>query len=238
MAGSISHFLSEFERRGASRASHFDVLIPIPQYMVRSKLPAQVLTFRCEAAEIPGRQLNSSDVKIYGPIYKTPFQSLYAETTLTFIETGDMDVRFFFEEWMNLIINSETNRITYPDEYISNMEVRQYDVVSDRPDPKGSGGIAGGPDIVKDDAGRVSRVYREINLRKTLTTKFVSAFPTNINQMPTAWSDDSFHRLQVTFFYRYYTLVQHSLVKDDPIIKSSTPPPSSPDLYAGTDDVG
>jgi hypothetical protein len=32
------------------------------------------------------------------------------------------------------------------------------------------------------------------------------AYPVNINQMTTAWSDDSPHRVQVTFFYEWYSI--------------------------------
>ncbi len=225
MSGSITQFLAEFEKRGASRASHFDVLIPILGEVGRSNLPASYLMFRCEAAEFPGRQLNSSEQKIYGPIYKTPYQNLYQETTLTFLETADLDIRYFFEEWMNLIINTSTNEVSYPDTYMQNIEVRQYDVVADRPDAPGNGGIAGGPFIEKDESGKIQRVFKENNLKKVMTCKLFDAFPTNINQMTTSWSDDSYQRVQVTFFYRYYQLIPNTIMPSDPAssIQSQTP---------------
>ncbi len=211
MSGSITQFLAEFSKTGVARTSHFDVLIPTKFKVDYVKLPSSLLTFRCEVSELPGRQLLSSDIKIYGPTYKTPYQNVYAETNLTFIETADMDVRVFFERWMDLIIDSTTNRIAYPDDYVQTIEVRQYDVVSESPDAPGNGGIAGGPTIVKDEEGKTTRNYKETRLRKVLTCTLIDAFPTNINQMTTQWNDDSIHRVQVTFFYRSYTLTQHAL---------------------------
>lgn len=222
MSGSITHFLAEFQKAGVSRASHFDVLIP-GRLGGHQYVPDSFLTFRCEAAEIPGRQLNSSDIKIYGPVYKTPFQSIYQETNLTFVETANMDVRLFMEQWMDLIQDSETNKLSYPNTYMQNIEIRQYDVISSLPDAPG--GISGLPTTEKDpETGKPKKVYQEQKLRLVMTARLYDAFPTNINQMTTAWSDDSFHRLQVTFFYRYYTLIQNAALPA-PGVQSATPTP-------------
>jgi hypothetical protein len=236
MSGSITHFLAEFSKGGIAKASHFDVMIP-GSIGGKQFVPDNFLTFRCEAAEIPGRQLNSADIKIYGPIYKTPFQSIYQETTLTFIETATMDIRLFMEQWMDLIQDSETNALSYPNTYCRDIEIRQYDMVSANPDAPG--GIAGLPSIEKDEqTGKTKKVYQEQKLRRVLTAKLYDAFPTNINQMTTAWSDDSPHRLQVTFFYRYYSLVQNAALPNPPVA-SQTPTPTqvSQNTFSGDDNV-
>lgn len=213
MPGSITQFISEFDKWGASKVSHFDVFIPPMGDVIGGlAIPTELLTFRCESAELPGRQLVSNDIKIYGPIYKTPFQSLYSETTLTFIETANLDVRKFFEAWMNAIWDSNTNALQYPDTYMKDIEIRQYDVTAVNKDPGKpeslTNGIAGGPQVTTDKNGR--KVYKAStpNLKRVLTAKLYQSFPTNINQMTTAWGDDSLHRLQISFFYRYYDLFE------------------------------
>jgi hypothetical protein len=160
---------------------------------------SNLLKFRCEAGELPGRQLVTNDVKIYGPIYRTAYQSLYTELNLTFIETEDMRVRRFMEAWMNTIYESGKNILQYQSGYATEIKVTQYGV---------------GP------AGKSESTFeREIaflskeqfnqsppGLIPVLIVNMHKAYPVNINQMSTAWSDDSPHRVQVSFFYEWYSM--------------------------------
>lgn len=179
MSGSIADFLGNLMKGGVSKTSHFDVLIPAANPDL-----GRDMSFRCEAAEIPGRQIATTDNKIYGPVYKTPFQSVYAESSLRFVETANFDIRVFFETWMDTIWDSSTNQMSYPEKWMREIQIIQYDVTPS--EAQGS------------------------NLKKVLTCKLRDAFPINVNQMPTDWTDDSFHRVMVTFAYRSYKLLHHS----------------------------
>jgi hypothetical protein len=174
MPGNISQFLADINKRGIAKSSHFDVKFWINVALV-SSIPD--LTSRCESAELPGRQIATTDNKIYGPIYKTPYQTIYAEMTMTFIDTADMSIRLFFEEWMNSIYNPKYNQMQYLDTFMADAEVTQYDLDGDTD-----------------------------SLNKTLQFKLLNIFPTNINQMSTSWGDDSPHKLSVTFFYERYEI--------------------------------
>ncbi|MBM3418220.1 MAG: hypothetical protein FJY17_04780 [Bacteroidetes bacterium] len=181
MSGNISQFLADIRERGIAKTSHFDVRLTPPVVISGggSTGIAPLLTLRCDTAELPGRQIGATDNRIYGPIYKTPFDSSYAEITLTFIDTAKMDIRLFFENWMNQIFDSETNEINYIDNVVSSIFVTQYDV-------SGSG------------------VTESLN--KILEFTLFRAFPTNLNSLTTSWSDDAPHKLAVAFFYEYYTI--------------------------------
>ena len=50
---------------------------------------SRYLALQCETAELPGKSLQTADVKIYGPTFKVPFQTQYNETTLTFVCTNE-----------------------------------------------------------------------------------------------------------------------------------------------------
>ena len=98
MAGNISDFLSHIKDRGIAKTSHFDVRIWPVDVGFPSPDISQLLTLRCETAELPGRQIVTTDNKIYGPIYKVPYQTLYSEITMTFVDTAELDIRKFFEQ--------------------------------------------------------------------------------------------------------------------------------------------
>lgn len=179
MPGNISEFLSHINKSGIAKTSHFDVTFTLPKTLTPDTDTPRLLRLRCQIAELPGRQIGTTDNRIYGPIYKTPCDSLYDETSLVFVDTADMRIRYFFETWANLIYNSETNTINYIDNIVSNITVTQYDV-------------DGTPET----------------LNPVLSFTLFRAFPVNIDQMSVSWTDDAAHNVVVTFFYERYTLAK------------------------------
>jgi len=183
MAGIFHEFLSHLKGTGLAKSSHFQVFIPLaPRDLDKTVLNGRTLSFRCESAELPGRQLVTQDSRIYGPVYKTPYQSVYQDITLTFLETGDFFVRRFFETWMNIIFNSVTNTMAYPNEYRSDILITQYDM-----------------SLPSEGADSLATIA---------TWQLVSAFPTAVNQMPVAWTEDGFHRVSVTLAYEFYVITR------------------------------
>lgn len=182
MAGRIDEFFAEIGKTGVAKASHFDVMITLPTNVNGGLDFLRTMRLRCEAAELPGRSLTTQDVRIYGPVYKTVSQSVYNDLTLTFLDTQNLDVRLFFESWMNAIFDSATNQQAYPDNFVGGVEITQYDT-----SPQSD---------------------KETQLVPTMKFKLIRAFPTLINPMTSAWSEDAFQRVQVTFVYEYYTIEQ------------------------------
>jgi hypothetical protein len=178
MAGIYSEFLSHINTRGVAKVSHF--IASMPALTDKLGLNPRDLPLRCESAELPGRQLVTQDVKIYGPVYKVPYQSLYQDIILTFLENDTLGIRTLFELWMDRIFDSSTNILSYPNRYRVDMQVTQYDVVSSAENSTG--------------------------LDEVATWNLFNAFPLSINQMPLSWTEDGFHRTTVTFAYEYYTI--------------------------------
>ena len=42
---------------------------------------SRYLALQCEAAELPGKSLLTSEAKIYGPVFKVPYQTQYTEAS-------------------------------------------------------------------------------------------------------------------------------------------------------------
>lgn len=88
------------------------------------------LALQCEAAELPGRTLQTQEAKVYGPTFKVPYQTQYNEMTLTFLSTNDFWERKLFDRWIEAIHPSDTNNLRYakgPDSYMTQIKVIQYD---------------------------------------------------------------------------------------------------------------
>jgi hypothetical protein len=135
---------------------------------------SRYLALQCEAAELPGRTLETADARIYGPSFKVPYRMQYTDTTLTFICTNDFYERKLFDKWMEAIIPSDTNNPRFPksnsSRYLTNIRIIQYD------------------DVV----------------RQIFAVELIDAFPTGIAPQSLSWSDDGFHRLAISFAYQKY----------------------------------
>jgi len=138
---------------------------------------SRYLSLQCEAAELPGRTLQTADVKIYGPIFKVPYQTMYADTTLTFLSTNDFFERKLFDRWMEAIMPSDTNNLRFPKgestRYMTNIKIIQYD------------------DFIK-------QIY---------AVELLDAFPIGVAPQSLSWSEDGFHRLSIQFAYQKYRVL-------------------------------
>lgn len=191
MSGILQNFYTHIRASGVAKTSHFQISIPLMPDAVPSRFSGhdRLLALRCESAELPGRQLVTNDSRIYGPVYKTPYQSLYQDITLNFIETGDFFIRDFFEIWMNGIFNSVTNMLNFPRSYRTDISITQYDMFSTSNTPNARGNFEGGE-----------------GLDRIATWHVLNAFPSAVNQMPVAWTEEGFHRVSVTISYEYYLM--------------------------------
>jgi hypothetical protein len=107
-----------------------------------------------------------------------------------------MDFRYSFERWMEYIHPTAlSNNVEYYNNYTTGMIITQYDQV----------GVEG---IISD------------RYKKTLTYNIYDAFPINVNQLTGSWSDDGFHKLQVSFAYQRHTITQEKA----PGFESRIPP--------------
>ena len=140
------------------------------------------LSLQCDSAELPGKTLQTADVKIYGPTFKVPYQKQFSDINLGFICTNDFYERKLFDTWINSIMNPVTNNLRFPKDdetrYMTNIQILQYD------------------DFIK-------QIY---------AVKLIDAYPIGVASQPLAWSDDGFHRLTVQFAYQTYQPVYEGYV--------------------------
>lgn len=138
---------------------------------------SRYLAAQCEMAEMPGKTLATSSVRVYGPSFKVPYQAQYNDMNMTFICTNDFSERKLFDRWMEAIIPSDTNNPRFPkgvkSNYLTNPTIVQYDDV-------------------------VNRIY---------AVQLIDAYPVGIAPQQLTWSDDGFHRLTVNFAYQRYKVI-------------------------------
>lgn len=148
--------------------------LPAGQSKTSNASITRYLSLQCETAELPGKTLQTADVKIYGPTFKVPYQKQFQDINLGFLCTNDFYERKLFDQWIESIMPSSTNNLRYArDEetrYLTNIKIIQYD------------------DFIK-------QIY---------AVELIDAFPIGVAAQPLSWSDDGFHRLTVQFAYQSY----------------------------------
>jgi hypothetical protein len=121
----IQEFRSSFEGELA-KPSRFHVIINLPASL-GSTIDSRTLALRCENAVIPGRTIATSDLRIYGPTEKYPYQSSYEDITLTFICDDSMIEKAAFDAWMEKINPQSSWNFEYKSNYASTITIIQFD---------------------------------------------------------------------------------------------------------------
>jgi hypothetical protein len=130
MAGSINDFKASFQK-DLARPNKFDVNIPVPLTLIPYVRNAKNLIYRCENANLPGRNFATVEQKIgSNPVEKYPYLTTYNDLDLTFIVDDDMNQKIFFDAWMNFINPTYNYNFRYKGDYSTAITINQYDVTN------------------------------------------------------------------------------------------------------------
>jgi hypothetical protein len=112
---------------GPTLASQFEVVFQFPQSLrvKNESFSSENMTLYCQAVTLPGTQIVTTDLPVYGPPVKMPYGLLYQDLSLQFICTNTMSQRQIFEEWRRLVVDPTSNYVNYYDTYIGNVDIRK-----------------------------------------------------------------------------------------------------------------
>jgi len=131
MRSNVQDFINSF-KKDIARPSRFDVLIPTPAILspfFGGSAQMQQLSLRCENAELPGRSFATTERKFgSAPTQKVPYHTQYNDVQLTFLVSGDMNEKIFFDMWMELINPSSTYNFRYKTDYVAQIGISQYNL--------------------------------------------------------------------------------------------------------------
>ena len=162
--------------------NRFEVIItaPMPNYAAQRKV-----SLRCESVLLPGRNLNTgTDGMPYGPTREIVDGVMFAEDiAMTFVASGGLDERIFFEEWQELAFNKKTWNVGYYDDYVSTIEIyllnrqdeRRFGIKLIEAFPKTIGPTdlnqATSNEIIKTSVGFSFRYWESLDQQKSTTTR-------------------------------------------------------------------
>ena len=112
-------------RGGGARPNLFKATINFPGY---ANGDAELTSFLCEAAQLPGSTFGIINVPFRGRILKMAGDRTFPEWTVTIINDTDFSIRNSFERWMNGINSHSANTgLAAPIAYEADLFVDQLD---------------------------------------------------------------------------------------------------------------
>ena len=185
MAFDIGEFLSDITKHGVSKPSQFDVVFTRPSKFSGPSFSPEHLSFRCETAELPGRQIATTPYRIYGATHPVAYNHTNLPINLTFLCSEFLSEKVYFESWIEYIAGLTSNKpddtprmnAQYYDNYVADMEIHQFQM------------------------NQNTKIY---------SAKFIEIFPTNVLPLTLDRKlQNEVHKVQVTFAYKRWARIPH-----------------------------
>lgn len=125
--------------RGPALKSNFIVTVVPPLSFITSNIvtafPKAIitgaamknLTLLAQTAELPGRNISTTEHRMYGTVRKMPYGVLYDDISITFICTNIMLERAFFDLWQQYIIAPKSSYLNYYKDYVGTVLIQKVD---------------------------------------------------------------------------------------------------------------
>lgn len=112
---------------GPTMSSQFQVIFSLPSALRvgQEAFNSTTLSILCQSASLPGQQLATTELPVYGPPIKMPYGLIYQDLSLSFLCTNSMAQRQVFEEWRRIIVDPTTNYVNYYDTYVGEVVVQK-----------------------------------------------------------------------------------------------------------------
>jgi hypothetical protein len=158
------------------------ITLPLVNFSAADRTLISKFEFRCEATEIPGRTLATTDDQSTGTTKKLAYDVTYNDINFNIIASEDMNERYIFEKWINSIVLPSGHNTQYA-----------------------SGGIV---EYYKNYAGGTVDIYQLRDDGQTVCKYTLHyAYPIQISPMNLTWGEfDTYQRFTVTMTYRYHTM--------------------------------
>jgi hypothetical protein len=125
--------LNEFTRKVASSGlavpSRFEVLITPPTALSTFTDHSRTVSLFCDISNLPGVSVTTKGHRIYGAAYQRPVSAEFGgeAINMTFYVDREMNTKAFFDAWIFSTVNLNSFNVSYPSDYVCQIEIRQLD---------------------------------------------------------------------------------------------------------------
>lgn len=121
----LNEFISIIKGDGLAREYRFEVVIT-PPFALSSRLgTTEKLILYCQSASMPGISFLSNPVLTYGEPREVIYNRTFEPVELEFLVNSHMEVKTYFDEWANSIVDPVTRMHSYYSDYIGTVDISQ-----------------------------------------------------------------------------------------------------------------
>lgn len=210
---SLNEFKAHIQNLGTVKQNRFEVsFLNRPGSWPDAKTD---LRLRCESLNIPGSQILTTDYKLYGgqPVTKIPNGRAVDEVQMTFLTTGDMRDKYYFDEWVHDIADHENNNIAYYKDVATDITIdifneKQYSATAVSSVIKYQNTSDNFEEIGE---ATVTPARFDADILPIYSIKMVNAIPTRVEAIQVSWADvDQLLRYTVNFSYETLEFIENS----------------------------
>lgn len=151
--GVLKNFISLVKTEGLMRTSRYTVSIRVPKSMSYAPNMRKILLF-CSDITIPGVTMATNQIRIHGEVREAPNEKMFDNANLSFYVDNNMEVKKFFDQWMESIQDPFSRNFNYYDDYTSEIKIevedtknrKRYEIEMNECYPKNVGQIQVGYD--------------------------------------------------------------------------------------------
>lgn len=115
----LNDFISNIKKEGLARQNRFTVTI--------AGQNNPLVHLFCEQAILPSLSLASAPVRTWGESREAVYDRNFESATFSFLVDTNMEVKKYFDQWMDDIIDPTTRIVSYYDTYVQDIYVQVQD---------------------------------------------------------------------------------------------------------------
>jgi hypothetical protein len=122
---SVQNFIKEVQNRDLARVNLFEVTITPPPALTFFD-DQRIISLFCDSTSLPSQKILTKRHTIYGETEPRPYSVDFGSTiNLTFVLDASMHVRSFFDRWMDMVVDRDSNNVNYQSYYVGGLRVAQ-----------------------------------------------------------------------------------------------------------------
>lgn len=122
----IKNFIASIKKNGLSRTNRYAVAFGNIKWAT-TDMQRDVVMF-CDQIQLPGTNFNTNQIRTYGESINAPYERLYEDINMSFYVDTDLNVKSFFDRWMQNIQDPTSRTFMYYKEYISEITIEVQDI--------------------------------------------------------------------------------------------------------------
>lgn len=128
----LKEFIANVKTGGLMRTSRYSVLMSKPASMGKSGISdVRKLLLFCSDIQLPGLNIITTQNRTFGELREIPYDKSYDNVNMTFYVDQNMDIKEYFDIWVNSIQNPVTKTFEYYKNYITKIEIYVEDARDD-----------------------------------------------------------------------------------------------------------